>query len=108
MNALASPVLHLDANIRCLHGGVARPIAPFQRVLVSGQPLVTLSTTYAVTNCGLAGTPSPPCSTGRWLSGATRVIAGGAPVAILAGTSVCMPTGTQMVAPGTQTRVLAG
>jgi hypothetical protein len=104
---MAAPVLHLGATIRCSHAGLATPVSSFQRVLVSGQPVVTISTMYVVTNCTLAGTHAPPCSTGRWLSGATRVQAGGAPVATFDGASRCEPTGTPMLPVTAQTRVMA-
>jgi hypothetical protein len=104
---MPAPVLHLGANVRCSHNGVATPVAGFQRVLVFGQPIVTVSTAYVITGCTLVGTPSPPCWTSRWLTGATRVIAGGVPVVTLAGTSVSEPAGTPMLPVTAQTRVLA-
>jgi hypothetical protein len=76
-------------------------------VSLTGQPAVTLTSPYAVAGCALTGTPNPPCVTGQWIVGATRVLAGGAPVATMAGQSVCVPTGTPMVPVAAQTRVLA-
>src|SRR3954454_6651906 len=58
---MPAPVLHLGANVRCSHNGVATPVAGFQRVLVFGQPIVTVATAYVITGCTLVGTPSPPC-----------------------------------------------
>ncbi len=51
-------------------------------MLLSGQPVVTLASPYVIAGCALTGTPNPPCVTGQWLVGATRVLAGGVPVAI--------------------------
>jgi hypothetical protein len=82
-------------------------LAPFPRVTLSGQPAVTLTSPYAVAGCALTGTPNPPCVTGQWIVGAVRVVAGGAPVATMAGQSVCIPTGTPMLPVVAQTRVLA-
>jgi uncharacterized Zn-binding protein involved in type VI secretion len=82
-------------------------MSPFPRVLLTGQPVVTLSSPYAVTGCALTGTGAPPCVTGQWLSGATRVLAGGVPVAIMTGSSTCVPTGTPLMPVSAQTRVLA-
>jgi hypothetical protein len=76
-------------------------------VLLSGQPAVTLTSPYAVAGCALTGTPNPPCVTGQWIVGAVRVAAGGAPVATMAGQSVCVPTGTPMMPVVAQTRALA-
>ena len=104
---MPAPILHLGATVLCTHTGQATPLAPFPRVTLSGQPLVTIASPYAVAGCALTGTPTPPCVTGQWLMGATRVLAGGVPVATLAGSSVCIPTGTPMLALLAQTRVLA-
>ncbi len=104
---MPAPILHLGATVLCTHAGQATPLAPFPRVTLSGQPLVTIASPYAVAACALTGTPTPPCVTGQWLMGATRVLAGGVPVATLAGSSVCIPTGTPMLALVAQTRVLA-
>jgi hypothetical protein len=90
----------------CSHAGQATPVAPFPRVLLSGQPAVTLSSPYVIAGCALTGTPNPPCATGQWLVGATRVLAGGAPVASMTGSSTCIPTGTPLVPVSAQTRVL--
>lgn len=104
---MPGPIVHLGATITCTHAGPATPTAPFPRVLVGGQPVVTLSTPYMVTGCALTGTPTPPCVTAQWLVGAARVLAGGVPVAIQAGTSTCVPTGTPMLPLVVQPRVLA-
>ena len=103
---MPAPALHLGAVIMCSHAGQATPVAPFPRVLLSGQPAVTLSSPYVIAGCALTGTPNPPCATGQWLVGATRVLAGGAPVASMTGSSTCVPTGTPLVPVSAQTRVL--
>jgi len=102
-----APALHLGAVVTCSHAGPTTPLAPFPRVLLSGQPVVTLSSPYAVTGCALTGTGAPPCVTGQWISGAVRVLAGGVPVATIAGASTCIPTGTPMLPVSAQPRVLA-
>jgi hypothetical protein len=104
---MPAPALHVGAVVTCSHAGPATPVAPFPRVLLSGQPVVTLSSPYAIAGCALTGTPAPPCATGQWLTGATRVLAGGVPVATMAGSSTCIPTGTPMLPVSAQTRVLA-
>ena len=104
---MPAPVLHLGATVLCTHAGQATPIAPFPRVLLSGQPAVTLTSPYAVVGCALTGTTVPPCVTGQWLTGAVRVLAGGAPLATMAGSSTCIPTGTPMLPVVAQMRVLA-
>ena len=104
---MSGPALHLGAVVTCSHAGPAQPLAPFPRVLLSGQPIVTIASPYAVTGCALSGTTTPPCVTGQWLVGAVRVLAGGAPVALMTGTSTCVPTGTPMLPMSAQPRVIA-
>jgi hypothetical protein len=45
--------------------------------------------------------------TGQWVAGSVRVLALGVPVAVQAGQSVCVPTGTPMVPVFAQPRVVA-
>ncbi|WP_068403266.1 hypothetical protein [Kribbia dieselivorans] len=104
---MPGPIVHLGATILCGHAGQATPTTPFARVLVGGQPVVTVATPYVIAGCALTGTGSPPCATGQWLVGATRVLAGGVPVAIQSGTSTCVPTGTPMMPVVVQPRVVA-
>lgn len=105
---MPAPVLHLGATVICSHGGQAQPLVPFPRVLVSGQPVVTLSSPYAVAGCPFV-TPAGngPCVTAQWVIGAARVLAGGAPVLVQSGMSICMPTGTPLIPVVSQLRVLA-
>lgn len=104
---MPAPILHLGAVITCMHAGPAQPLTPFPRVMVSGQPVVTLATPYAVTGCALTGTGAPPCVTAQWVVGAVRVMAGGMPVIIQTSQAVCTPTGTGLLPLVAQTRVLA-
>jgi hypothetical protein len=82
-------------------------MSPFPRVLLSGQPVVTIASPYAVTGCALTGTSAPPCVTGQWLVGAVRVMAGAVPLALMTGSSTCVPTGTPMLPMTAQPRVIA-
>lgn len=104
---MPAPILHFGATITCMHAGPAQPLAPNPRVTVSGQPVVTLATPYAITGCSLTGTGTPPCVTAQWVVGATRVMAGGSPVIIQTGQAVCTPTGTGLLPMVSQMRVLA-
>ncbi len=104
---MPAPVLHLGATVLCSHAGPATPLSPFPRVLVSGQPVCTLTTPYAITGCALTGTPTAPCVTAQWIVGATRVLAGGAPLLTWSGVSTCIPTGTPLLPVASQMRVLA-
>ncbi len=104
---MPGPVLHTGAVVTCSHAGPATPVAPFPRVLVSGQPVVTIASPWAVTGCALTGTGAPPCATGQFVSGAARVLAGGQPLATMAGASTCVPTGTPLMPISAQPRVIA-
>ena len=98
--------LHLGAVVTCSHAGPATPVGPFPRVQLTGQPIVTIASPYTVTGCALTGTGPPPCATGQWLTGAIRVKAGGVPVALMTGSSTCIPTGTPLLPLSAQPRVL--
>ena len=102
---MPAPALHLGALVMCSHAGQATPLLPFARVLVSGQPVVTIASPYTVAGCALTGTPSPPCLLGLWSSGATRVVAGGFPVATMTGSSSCLLSGAPMLPLSSQLRV---
>lgn len=104
---MPAPILHLGATVLCSHAGQATPLTPFPRVLVSSQPVVTLTSPYAVAACALTGTSAPPCVTAQWVVGAVRVLAGGAPLVTMAGSSVCVPTGTPLLPVVSQVRALA-
>lgn len=104
---MPAPVLHLGATVMCMHAGQATPVAPFPRVLVSGQPVVTLTSPYVVAGCALTGTSAPPCVTAQWIVGAVRVVAGGAPLLTFAGQSICVPSGSPLLPMASQTRVMA-
>lgn len=91
-------LLHLNAAVNCMHGGIATPTAPNPRVLVSGQPIVTQVAPYTVVGCSFvppAG--NGPCATAQWVTGAIRVRSNGMPVLLLDSQAVCTPTGTRLL-----------
>jgi hypothetical protein len=99
-------LLHVGATVLCAHGGQAQPTAPSPRVMVGGQPVTTISAPYTVAGCPFvppAG--NGPCVTGQWVVGATRVLAGGAPVVLQDSQAVCVPTGTPLTVVVSQRRV---
>lgn len=102
-------IVHLGATVICSHGGQATPTAPFPRVTVSGQPIAVITAPYVIAGCPfLTPASNPlPCVTGQWLVGSTRVLAGGQPVVLNTGSSVCAPNGTPMNVLVTQLRVTA-
>jgi hypothetical protein len=101
-------IVHQGASVLCAHAGLAQPTSVNPNVLVGGMPIVAVTNAYAIAGCTLALTAgSPFCTTGTWLSGSTRVLAGGQPVVILSSTSTCIATGTPMQILSTQTQVSA-
>jgi hypothetical protein len=101
-------ILHLGATITCAHGGQAQPAAPNPRVLVSGQPVVTLATTYVVAGCPFVPPGgNGPCVTAQFVSSATRVTSNGQPLLLQDSQSVCAPTGTPLLPLVSQTRASA-
>jgi hypothetical protein len=83
------------------------PTAPNPRVLVSGQPVTTMTAPYTVAGCAFvppAG--NGPCVTAQWVIAATRVLVAGAPAVLLDSQAICVPTGTPLMAVMAQTRVM--
>jgi len=100
-------LVHLGAQVLCAHGGQAQPTAVDPSVLVSGQPVATLSAPYVVAGCAL---PPPivangPCLTGQFITGSTRVLVNGLPVLLFDSQAICVPTGTPLIITVTQVRV---
>jgi len=100
-------LLHVGATVMCAHAGQATPTSPNPRVLVSGQPTVTLPTLYVVAGCALPPPPSGngPCVTAQYVTAATRVTSGGVPLLLIDSQAICAPSGTPLIASVTQTRV---
>lgn len=104
---MPGPILHLGATILCSHGGQATPVSPFPRVTVGGQPVVTVASPYVVAGCPFV-TPggNGPCVTANFVTAAARVMAGGMPVLLQDGVSICAPTGTPLIPAVVQPRVV--
>lgn len=100
-------LLHLGATMLCSHAGQAQPTMPQPRVLVSGQPVVTIAGPWVIAGCTMpppsAGTG--PCVTAQFVTSATRVLAAGQPVLLMDSQAICTPTGTPLVAVAAQMRV---
>ena len=99
-------LLHQGATVLCLHGGQAQATAPNPRVKVGGQPVVTQAAPHTVAGCPFVSGSNPmPCVTAQWVTGATRVLAGGQPVLLQDSQAVCAPNGTGVNVVMTQVRV---
>ena len=100
-------ILHLGATVICAHGGQATPLAPFPRVLVSGQPIATLSSPYAVAGCAFPTASGGPCVTGAVGPGRDARARRGRTGLVQSGFAVCAPTGTPLTPLVMQPRVSA-
>jgi len=102
-------LVHVGATVLCSHGGQAQATAPNPRVLVSGQPTVTLAAPYVVAGCALPPPPGAngPCVTAQWLVGTTRVLSNGQPLIVQSSQAICAPTGTPLIIAVTQVRASA-
>lgn len=100
-------LVHLGATVLCSHAGQAQPTVPNPRVLVSGQPTVTIASPYVVAGCALPPPPAGngPCVTGQFITAATRVTSNGQPLLLLDSQAICVPSGTPLIIAATQTRV---
>lgn len=80
--------MHVGAVMQCTHAAPAT-IAPTQpRVLVSGQPIATMSSPMTVAGCLFQipvgpGTKPSPCLTIRWMMPSTRFLVNGQPAALI-------------------------
>lgn len=113
---MPGPIAHAGMAATCPHGGSAQAIPATPRVLVSGQPAVTLVDTYPVAGCPFqvpvgAGTKPQPCVRIQWLAPAARVTVLGQPVVLATSTGIALsaeqiPQGPPIVA-AVQPRVVA-
>ena len=104
---MPGPLLHAGATVLCSHGGQAQPTVVNPRVLVGGQPVVSLSAPYVVAGCTFPPPPAAngPCVTAQWVVAATRVMAAGQQVLLQDSQAICAPTGTPLMVTFVQTRV---
>lgn len=102
-------LLHVGAQVTCMHAGQAQPTVPNPAVTVMGQPTVTMAAPYAVAGCAMPPPPAGngPCVTAQWIVASTRVLSNGQPLLLLDSQAICVPTGTPLLVIATQTRVTA-
>lgn len=106
---MPGPMLHQGATVLCSHAGTAQPVVVSPRVTVSGQPIVTLSSTYSIAGCTFPSmsTGAPPCTTAQFTTSATRVTSMAQPVLLQDSQATCVPTGTPLLIVAAQPRVTA-
>ena len=104
---MPGPLLHVGASVLRAHAGTATPSAPNPRVMLSGQPSVTMAAPYLVAGCPFTtGTNPMPCVSAQWVVAATRVFSNGQPLLLMDSQAVCVPNGTPLMPLMAQTRVI--
>jgi hypothetical protein len=106
---MPGPVQILTTTVLCAHAGKAAALTPSPRVSITGQPVLTLATTFSVAGCTFPAISSggPPCVTAQFTTGATRVQSGGQPLLLADSQGTSMPNGTPLIVIPSQVRVVA-
>ena len=102
-------LIHVGATVLCAHGGQAQATVPNPRVMVSGQPTVTLSGPWIVAGCVLPPPPGAngPCGSAQFITGSTRVTSNGQPLLCFDSQAICAPTATPLLIVASQIRATA-
>ena len=102
-------LIHVGASVLCAHGGQAQATAPNPRVMLSGQPSVTMPAPWLIAGCALPPPPAAngPCVSAQFVSAATRLTSNGQPLLLFDSQAICVPTGTPLLIVASQTRVTA-
>jgi hypothetical protein len=100
-------LLDVSSTVMCSHAGQAEPTVPNPRVVVSGQPTVTIAAPYMVAGCAFPPPPNGngPCVTAQFTTGSVRITSNGQPLLLLDSQAICAPTGTPLIISVTQVRV---
>jgi hypothetical protein len=110
-------LMHVNAVVQCTHGIPAQIIPTQPRVLVSAQPVATMTAQIVVPGCPftLPGPVPSPCVLIKWLMPSARVLVMGQPAMVVAapgpGPGICqspaqIPQGPPIVG-AVQPRVIA-
>ena len=83
---------HLGMVAICPHAGQVSVVPGNTRVLVSGQPVVTLADQYPIAGCAftLPGPKASPCVRVQWIAPATRVLVNGQPPILQTSAGQCL------------------
>jgi hypothetical protein len=104
---MPGPLLHVGATVMCAHGGQAQVTVPNPRVTVNGMPTATIAGPWAIAGCAFAPPAgNGPCVTAMFITAATRLVSNGQPLLLVDSQATCAPTGTPLMPPVAQTRVV--
>ena len=104
---MAGFLVQQGATVMCLHGGQAMATVPNASVLVSGMPTAAITAPWTVAGCPGVPPAVPPCVTGQWVLGTTRVTSLGQPLVVQSGAAITVPGGATLLPVVMQTRVSA-
>jgi hypothetical protein len=86
-------LVHIGASGVCPHFGQITFITTNTRVLVSGQPVVTVTDLFTIAGCTFTLPTTPPkpqpCVTGRWLTPSLKVLVNGQPAILQSSSGIC-------------------
>jgi hypothetical protein len=102
-------ILHVGAQVLCMHAGQATPIMPTPHVTLGGPMAVTITSPWVVAGCALPPPPlaNGPCVTAQYITAATRVTSQGQPLLLFDSQAICVPSGTPLQTVSCQSRVSA-
>lgn len=103
---MPGPLLHVGATVICLHGGQAMPTVPNPRVLVGGQPSLTIAGPWVVAGCPFATASPQPCVSASFVSSATRLLSNGQPLLLMDSQAITVPNGVPLQPVVAQARVI--
>jgi hypothetical protein len=95
----------------CPHGGRAILATTNARILLGGQPALTMTDVHMIAGCPFVIVLKPsPCLRIQWVSGATKMTVGGVPVLTQASIGLCLspeqaPQGPAIIANPGQVRI---
>jgi hypothetical protein len=89
---MPGPLLHVGAQAVCPHAaGQISAVPASARVLVGGQPVVTVADQFLIAGCPfMAGTKPQPCMKVQWLVPAARVFVNGSPALLQTSVGLCL------------------
>ena len=83
-------LMQLGATCICPHGGQVTAITTNTRVLLGGQPALTMADTYTIAGCAFTVGPKPqPCVLARWIVPAVRVRINGQQAILQSSVGLC-------------------
>jgi hypothetical protein len=107
---MPAPVLVLSSTVTCAHLGKGQPSPLSPKLKINGEAVALLTTQYTITGCTLPAATSggsPPCLTGTFTVGATKVTSDAQPLLIVGSTGTSVPNGTPMITAPSQPKIVA-